>query len=70
MRTGYTAEAGVTRTTAKGTGQNPGEYAGGAESCPWVEGHSNPPSSLANNINLGTAVIRTRMSGGVGAGGG
>ena len=65
MRTDYTAEAGMNRTTAEGTGRTPGEYACGAEGCPWVEGHSNPPPTLANNINSGTAVIRTRMSGGV-----
>jgi hypothetical protein len=70
VRTDYTAGAGVNRTPAKGTGRNPGEYAGGAESCPWMEGHSNPPIPLANNINLGTAVVRIRMPGGVGAGGG
>ena len=62
MRTAYTARAGVNRTTAKGTGRNLGEYAGGAETCPWVEGRSDPPTPLVNNINLGTAVIRIRMS--------
>ena len=51
MRTAYTAGAGVNRTTAKGTGESLGEYAGGAEACPWAEGHSNPPIPLANNIN-------------------
>lgn len=44
MRTDYTAEADSSRTTAEGTGRNPGEYAGGVEVCPWVEGSSDPPT--------------------------
>ena len=72
VRTDRTADARECGARAKGAGENPAEYAHGAESCPWAVDRSDPRTALriVNNINEGTAVIRIRMSGGVRAGGG
>jgi RNA-directed DNA polymerase len=44
VRTDYTTEAGDNRTIATRTGRKSGEVADGVESCPWVEGNSDPPT--------------------------
>ncbi|OVE78400.1 group II intron reverse transcriptase/maturase, partial [bacterium F16] len=42
MRTVYTTEASERWTISEQTGRNPGELAYGVETCPWMEGNSNP----------------------------
>ena len=72
VRTNRTADDRDSGASAKGAGRNLAEYAYGAEICPWAEEHSDPRAALqfVNNINEGTAVVRTRTPGGVRAGGG
>jgi len=44
VRTVYTTEASEDWTIAEGPGRNPGMYAYGVETCPWVVGNSDPPT--------------------------
>lgn len=44
MRTVYTTEASEHWTIAEQTGRKSGEFVYGVETCPWVDGNSNPPT--------------------------
>ncbi len=70
MRTVYTTEASDHWAMAAGTGQNPGEYAYGVETCPWVEGHSDPPPThllemVVEPVNVKTAWKQVKRNKGV-----
>jgi len=73
VRTGYTTEASENWAIADRTGRHPGMSATGVAACPWVEGHSDPPTDqllemVVDSVNMKTAwkqVKRNRGAAGV-----